>query len=219
MPSRIAAFNSYFPKPPMPLEPLAVEFTNIEPACPPMASPRRLFRIYESIHAHAAEIRDFMVAKGEAVPGTVNLLLKGDRDKLLTRWGEEMAELCGVLDGTHLDSYLMESTQTFYWGSLFAVSGGATWDSIDFDNVRRQAGTSSLDSVAEVRAAAIRLVGLGADKAKPSKLFLVWHAADWIYRRQTLVDKQWSIEQMMEADLQEMKKRSYLEPILNEITE
>jgi hypothetical protein len=183
-----------------------------------MASPRRLFRIYESLNAHAAEIRDFAQAKGEPVPGTVNLLLAGNRVKLLTRWGEEMAELCGVLDGSHDDSYLMESTQTFYWGSLYAVASGATWESIDFDNGRRQAGASRLDTVAEVRAAAKRLVELG-EQAKPNKLFLVWHAADWIYRRQTLPENQWSMEQLMEADLQDMKKRPYLEPILKEISE
>ena len=183
-----------------------------------MASPRRIFRIYQSLQSHAAEIRDFMVAGGKDVPGTVNLLLKGDRAKLLSRWGEEMAELCGVLDGTHDDSYLMESTQTFYWGCLFAVSSGATWETLEFDAGRRQAGTCKLDTVPEVRAAAARLVGLGLD-AKPNKLFLVWNAADWIYRRQMPKEKQWSIEKLMEADLQEMKKRPYLEPILKEITE
>ena len=62
-----------------------------------------------------------------------------------------------------------------------------------------------------------RLVGLGPTIAKPEKLFLLWNAADWIYRRQTKPDSQWSLEQLMEADLQDMKKRSYLEPILSQI--
>jgi hypothetical protein len=47
----------------------------------------------------------------------------------------------------------------------------------------------------------------------------VWNAADWIYRRQTPADKQWSLEQLMEADLHDMKKRSYLVPIIDKITE
>ncbi len=215
----IAPHSCFFGFKSRPIISFVVELISAEPACPPMASPRRVFRIYESLFAHAAEIRDFMQAKGEAVPGTVKLLLAGDRNKLLSRWGEEMEELCGVLDGSHLDSYLMESTQTFYWGSLFAVSGGANWDVIDFDNGRRQAGASSLDMVTEIRSATKRMVELGAEKVKPNKLFLLWHAADWIYRRQTLPENQWSIEQLMEADLQEMKKRPYLEPILKEITE
>jgi hypothetical protein len=184
-----------------------------------MASPCRIFRIYQSLHAHAAEVRDFMTAKGEPVPGTVALLLGGDRGKLLTRWGEEMEELCGVIEGTHSDSYLMEATQTFYWASLYATTGGATWESLDFDAVRRQAATSKLDLIPEIRASTRRLVQLGPEQAKPAKLFLVWNAADWIYRRQKPLEQQWTIEQLMEADLQDMKKRAYLEPILQEIAE
>lgn len=183
-----------------------------------MATPRRIFRIYEQLAKNAGEIRDFATAKGEK-SGTLDLLVKGDRAKLLTRWGEEMVELCGVLDGTHNDSYLMEATQTFYWGCLFAVSGGATWDSIAFDAGRRQAATCKIDTVPEVRTSIDRLVALGASGVKPEKLFLVWNAADWIYRRQLPEEKQWSLEQLMEADLQDMKKRSYLGPILDQITE
>ena len=183
-----------------------------------MATPRRIFSIYHQLAANAAEIRDFVIAKGEK-SGTLDLLVKGDRTKLLARWGEEMAELCGVLDGTHNDSYLMEATQTFYWGCLFAVSGGATWESIAFDAGRRQAATCKIDTVPEVRASVDRLIGLGADHIKPEKLFLVWNAADWIYRRQTPAEKQWSLEQLMEADLHDMKKRSYLVPIIDKITE
>jgi hypothetical protein len=183
-----------------------------------MATPRRVFRIYQQLARDAAEIHAFLSAKGEK-SGTLDLLVSGDRDKLLRRWGEEMEELCGVLDGTHLDSYLMESTQTFYWAALYAVSGGSDWDGIGFDAVRRQAATCGFDTVPEVLKAIRRIVGLGAGQAKPEKLFLLWNAADWIYRRQTKPEDQWSIEQLMEADLQEMKKRAYLEPIISQVTE
>lgn len=183
-----------------------------------MATPRRIFRIYEKLAQNAVEIREFVAAKGEK-SGTLDLLVSGDRSKLLKRWGEEMEELCGVLDGTHDDSYLMEATQTYYWASLFAVSGGMTWDKLAFDDVRRQAATCKMELVAEIRSAVARLVGIGADAVKPEKLFLVWNAADWIYRRRTLQDKQWSLEQLMEADLQEMKKRWYLEKIIAEVTD
>jgi len=183
-----------------------------------MATPRRIFRIYEKLAQNAGEIREFVAAKGEK-SGTLDLLVAGDRAKLLTRWGEEMEELCGVLDGTHDDSYLMEATQTFYWASLFAVSGGVTWENLNFDAVRRQGATCKMELVAEVRAAVTRLVGIGAEAVKPEKLFLVWNAADWIYRRKSLPDKQWSLEQLMEADLQDMKKRWYLEKIIAEITD
>ena len=105
----------------------------------PMATPRRVFTIYQKLAEDAETVRDFQVAQGEKVSGTVNLLLSGNRDKLLQRWGEEMAELCGVLDGTHDDSYLMECTQCFYWGSLFAVTGGLSFDDLDLVNLMQQA--------------------------------------------------------------------------------
>ena len=183
-----------------------------------MATPRRIYRIYEKLAANAGEIREFVAAKGEK-SGTLDLLVKGDRAKLLKRWGEEMDELCGVLDGTHNDSYLMEATQTFYWGSLFAVSGGVTWEQLRFDDVRRQSATAKMDDVPAVRAVLERILAMAPEAVKPEKLFLVWNAADWIYRRQTPEDKQWSLEQLMEADLQDMKKRWYLGPIIAEVTE
>jgi hypothetical protein len=184
-----------------------------------MATPRRLYRIYESLGQNAAEIRDFLAAKGEKVPGTVDLLVQGDRAKLLARWAEEMDELCGVLDGSHHDPYLMEATQTFYWAALYASTNGFSWEALKFDDNRRQAPLSGINSVVELRAAVKRLLEIGPEKAKPEKLFLLWNVADHIYREQTPNEKQWSLEQLMEADLQEMKKRSYLQPILNTITD
>ncbi|MBA3700276.1 MAG: hypothetical protein H0W78_15635 [Planctomycetes bacterium] len=183
-----------------------------------MATPRRIYRIYEKLAQNAEEIRGFVAAKGEK-SGTLDLLVKGDRAKLLTRWAEEMDELCGVLDGTHNDSYLMEATQTFYWASLFAVSGGVTWEQLNFNDVRRQAATTKLDDVPAVRAVIARILAMAPETVKPEKLFLVWNATDWIYRRKTLEDKQWSLEQLMEADLQDMKKRWYLEAIIAEIAD
>jgi len=102
-----------------------------------MASPCRIFRIYAQLAVDAPVIADFLTAKGDKVPGTVSLLVKRDPLKLLARWQEEMHELCGVLDGSHEDSYLMEATQTWYWGSLFSVVQGATWEDLAFAEAAR----------------------------------------------------------------------------------
>lgn len=182
-----------------------------------MTSPRRIFRIYAQAAIDAETIRDFQLAKGEPVSGTVNLLCKRDPAKLLSRWGEEMAELCGVLDGSHDDSYLMEATQTWYWGSLHAAVCGATWETLRFDELRQQAVSCGIGTIPELRAAVERL--LAAPEAKPEKPFLLWCVADHLYRRQTPADQQWSLEQLMEADLQEMKKRPWMEPLLKHIGE
>ena len=179
-----------------------------------MATPRRIFRIYESLCTDAELVRDFQQAMGEKVSSTVTALITKDRAKLLAKWGDEMGELCGVLDGTHDDPYLMESTQTWYWACLYAVTGAATWDSLNWSEAPRLAATSGIDSVEELKAAVERLIGLGPEGAKPEKLFLLWLVADRIYRRITPLDKQWSIDQLMEADLQDMKKRAYLHPVL-----
>src|ERR1043165_7040575 len=155
----------------------------------PMATPRRIYRIYEKLAANAGEIREFVAAKGEK-SGTLDLLVKGDRAKLLKRWGGEMA-----------------------------VGGGGPGEALRFAGVRRQSATAKMDDVPAVRAVLERILAMAPEAVKPEKLFLVWNAADWIYRRQTPEDKQWSLEQLMEADLQDMKKRWYLGPIITGVTD
>jgi phosphoribosyl-ATP pyrophosphohydrolase len=184
----------------------------------PMATPRRVYRIYAEIRAHAAEIREFLSAKGEK-SGTLDLLAAGDPAKPLKRFGEEMQELCGVLDGTHEDSYLMESTQTFYWASLFSTLRGASWEQLRFDENRRLAATCGIATVDELRASTQRLCELPPAQAKPEKLYLLWNVADRIYRLKTPAEQQWSLEQLMEADLQEMKKKAYLAPVIERVAD
>ena len=181
-----------------------------------MTTPRRIFRIYHALGRDAETVRDFQQARGEKVSGTVNLLLAKDADKLVRKWGEEMVELCGVLDGSHEDPYIMEATQTFYWASLYAVVQGSDWEALGFDQVRRDAATCSISLVAELRAAVERLVGLGT-AAKPAKLFLLWNVADSIYRRQTPADEQRSLAELMAYDFHEMSGRDYLKPIIERI--
>jgi hypothetical protein len=185
-----------------------------------MASPRRIFRIYQRLAQNAETIRDFQIAKGEQVSGTVNLLLSGNRGKLLERWGDEMQEIGGVLQGTHKDPYILEATQCFYWASLYAVTGGLAWEDLDFADLPRQAAASAaLGEVGLVLDLAAKLVGLGPEQAKPQKLFLLWWAMDHHYRHSPRFPQKWSLEQIMETDLQEMKTRGYLAPILAEVGE
>jgi phosphoribosyl-ATP pyrophosphohydrolase len=184
-----------------------------------MATPRRIYGIYLSLAQAAPTLSDFLSAKGETVSSTVTLLVKRDRELLLRRWGEEMSELCGVLDGSHADPYLMEATQCFYWASLFAASAGTSWAALDFEVQRRNAVASGIATVPELLAACRRLTALGSAQAKPEKLFLLWLVADRLYRLQTRPDQQWSLEQLMEADLQEMLKRPYLRPFIEQQAE
>lgn len=188
-----------------------------------MASAQRIYGIYAHLFEHANEVRDFQIAAGEKVSGTVELMLSGNREKMLRRWGEEMGELCGVIDGSHKDPYMMEATQCFYWASLFYTSGGVSWEDIDFDNTRLQVGQCNIDTPAKLNETVDKIVehgcSAGLEKISVTKLFLLWHVADRLYRESRPHEKQWTIEQMMEYDLTDMKKRAYLEPILKAVPE
>jgi hypothetical protein len=179
-----------------------------------VASPARIFAVYRCLHEQAATVREFQVARGERVSGTVEMLLAGDRERFLRRWGEEIDELCAVLDGQHDDPYNVEATQCFYWASLFAVSGGVDWPEIAFEALRHQVPATRIDDTDTLRKASERLVALGPERALPAKLFLLWCVADGLYRSKTQAEQQWSLEQIMEYDLQDMKKRAYLQPCL-----
>lgn len=183
-----------------------------------MATPEQIYTVYALLAENAQTIKDFAVAKGEKVSGTVNLILKGDRKKLLTRWCEEMEELTGVLNGTHDDPYIMEATQCFYWGSLYAVTGGTDWQDLDSENLRQQAATErTLGDPNMVLTQALRLAELEPEQVKPQKLFLLWWAMDNHYRHSDRFKETWPVEQIMEYDLQDMKKRDYLQPILKDL--
>jgi phosphoribosyl-ATP pyrophosphohydrolase len=182
-----------------------------------MATPKRIFDIYHRLGQDAELLRDFLSAKGDKVPGTVNLLCTKDAGKLLRKWGEEMHELCGVLDGSHDDPYAMEATQTWYWASLYAVVQGADWAALRMDEQRIAGGTCGIGSVPELKAQVDRLIALDPAQAKPEKLFLLWWAARFLYEGQTHRDDQISMDQLMEIDLQEMKTRAYLAPVLTAV--
>lgn len=184
-----------------------------------MTTPRRIFRIYHALGQDAETVRDFQLARGIKPSGTVAMLIAKDAARLLRKWAEEMGELCGVLDGSHGDPYIMEATQTYYWGSLYAVVQGCDWESLGFDDARREAAASGIGTVPELRAAIARLAELGPQGARPAKLFLLWNVADRIYRRQTPPGAQRSVEELMAYDLNEMRSRDYLLPLIERITD
>lgn len=184
-----------------------------------MASPRRVFNIYQQLKVDAQTIYDFQVAAGDKVSGTVKLLLAGDADYLLRRWGEEMHELCGVIEGTHNDPYIMEATQTWYWASCFAAVKGVSWADLHFEDLRVQAPRISIPDTGQLRLNVDRLVALGGQQAAANKVFLLWCVADSLYRQVTPPERQRSLEEIMEVDLQDMKKRSYLAPVIAAVAE
>ena len=184
-----------------------------------MATPRRIFRIYHLVGQQAERIRKEQQASGGAISSTVKLLCERDTGKLLGRWGEEMQELCGVIDGSHQDPYILESTQVFYWASLYAVAKGVDWDGLEFDRQRKLAATATYANAAELLVDVDVLVKAGPDKAIPARLFQLWNVAETLHRRLRPQDVQPTLEQVMDYDLEEMSQRAYLRPFLERVAD
>ncbi|TVR12406.1 MAG: hypothetical protein EA401_09025 [Planctomycetota bacterium] len=182
-----------------------------------MATPQRIYNIYRQLHRDAETIYDFQVAAGGRISGTVTMLRAGDAALPLRRWAEEMHELIGVLRGTHDDPYIMEATQTWYWASIYAVLKDQSWEDLDFAAAREQAPRSQVFDCDQLAFQVDRLAALGPEQAPPRKLFLLWCVADVLYRQATPPAQQRSIEEIMEVDLQDMLKRSYLKPVIEAV--
>lgn len=184
-----------------------------------MATPRRIFRIYQAVSVQAERINKEKAAAGEPIPSTIKLLLERDAGKLLGRWGEEMAELCGVIDGSHQDPYILEATQVFYWASLYTIVRKVDWDGVDFDRQRRTAASIGIASIPELIAAVEETVRSGSDTAAPTRMFQLWNVAEVLHRRLRPGVPQPSLEQVMDYDLDEMSQRAYLQPFLQRIAD
>jgi len=181
-----------------------------------MSVAAKLYAVYQTIARDAQAIRESQLTAGEEVSGTVQRFIDGDAEFILHRWGEEMGELCGVIAGTHKDPYILEATQVFYWSCCYGVVRGATWEEIDFDRQYLEAPRLGIDIVDRLIDVVERLVAMGAD-AKPSKLFLLFSVADTLYRQKTPAANQRTLAEILEVDLQEMRKRPYLASILEEV--
>ncbi|MEK7412671.1 MAG: hypothetical protein AAB263_05065 [Planctomycetota bacterium] len=184
-----------------------------------MATPRRIFRIYHLVGQQAERIRKEQLAKGETLSSTVKLLCERDAGKLLGRWGEEMQELCGVIDGSHQDPYILEATQVFYWASLYAIVKGVDWDGLEFDRQRALATTTAYATAADLMTEVDLLVTSGPDKAVPARLFQLWNIAEQLHRRWRPSEVQPTLEEVMDYDLDEMSQRAYLQPFLERVTD
>ncbi len=180
-----------------------------------MADAETLYEVCRELGRQAATIRDVEVAAGRPPSTTIEHLVAGDPAAALIRWGEEMYELTGVLNGTHDHPYIMEAAQVWHWACLHAVLHGAAWSELDVTACLLRAPTLRLDDTNRLLDVVDRLVALGAE-APPAKPFLLWFVAGYLYRQQTPHDRQWSQEQILEVDRQEMIKQAYMRPILAE---
>ena len=73
---------------------------------------------------------------------------------------------------------------------------------------------TGIDNVPALGEAVKRLIALPVEKAKPEKLFMLWMVADYIYRDTVAPDDQFDMSTIMQADLADMEKRAYLQPLI-----
>jgi len=144
---------------------------------------------------------------------STSAVLRLPDDQTGDRVAEEMAELAGVLDGTHrhttaTDDVLLEATQTAYWIMLAALRAGVPWDELRPDRALRTTD-DELDGGATARLLRAEARRWSADSEEGLSPGARCHAALALVGQacQTL---QISVEAMIEGDLAAARTKPYL---------
>lgn len=92
---------------------------NLEKLC------REVWGAYEYLHDHDLS----------SASGTSRMLRSSDRHKLHERMVEELIELRGVVEGTHIhtgfaDDLVLEGNEVWYWAVCTALNAGMDYDSL-----------------------------------------------------------------------------------------
>lgn len=134
-------------------------------------------------------------------------LLRSAGTSVLSRIQDELRELAGVLDGSHIhenqhDDAILEASQCFYWIAIESIKAGLTWGNIRPDRAIDVAEASvDVHTASNVlKAEAVALSGISAGSA--SHLFQI--VAESV--RAVGIDPRMVIE----SDLNSLKSRSYL---------
>lgn len=134
-------------------------------------------------------------------------LLRRSKPSVIHRIQDELVELAGVLDGSHIhtnqqDDAILEASQCCYWIAVESIRAGLTWDQIRPDRALDVLEASVDSSTASIilRAEALALSDISAGVA--AHLFQV--VAESV--RALEVDPR----DVIESDLTELQSRSYL---------
>lgn len=140
--------------------------------------------------------------------------LRAPNDSVTSRVADELRELAGVLDGSHIHSSasadaLLEATQVLYWVILAALRAGITWEQLRPDRALATADPdlSPATAVKLLRAAADRW----ADSVfAPTQLAAESHAALALVG-QALAVSELTPSEVIESDLAALRTKPYLE--------
>lgn len=134
-------------------------------------------------------------------------LLRSPEGSVITRIQDEVAELAGVLDGTHVhtnqrDDAILEASQCCYWIAVESIKSGLTWESIRPDRALDviEASVDSTTASIVLRAEAMAVSSISAGVAV--------HLFQIVAESMRTLDIE--PREVIEADLRDLQNRSYL---------
>ncbi|MGH2535192.1 MAG: phosphoribosyl-AMP cyclohydrolase [Thermomicrobiales bacterium] len=141
---------------------------------------------------------------------TSKLLRSGS--STLERIGDELAELAGVLDGSHTHDdrdadVVLEGSQLLYWIAVGAVARGFTWDDLRLD----RALATGADNVTAASCARLLLAEAKRWRADQTTTPEELHAVTALVA-QASRSADVSPQRLIEADLADLRGRPYLSP-------
>lgn len=144
---------------------------------------------------------------------TTSAFLRSPDDQTGGRVAEELAELAGVLEGTHrhttaAEDVLLEATQTTYWIMLSSLRAGVTWDQLRPDRALRTTD-HELDGGVTARLLRAEAHRWGARSEPDPSHGGRWHAALALVG-QACQTYQIPVEAMIERDLAVARDKPYL---------
>lgn len=139
--------------------------------------------------------------------------LRNTSTSVLPRIQDELLELAGVLNGSHVhtnerDDALLEASQVCYWTAVEALRTGQNWDDVRPDRALDRAGSDLPPSAATMakllRATAIRLDPASFTTAAAHDLFATVATACLVLAIDPL--------ELIHKDLKDLRARDYLAP-------
>lgn len=158
---------------------------------------RRIYRAYEYLRDHDLE----------EVSGTSRRLRHPDQGWLRQRVAQELGELAGVLDGTHVhtspaDDTILEGRQVCYWLLMQAAAEHLTFEQV-MPHIHLRAGFEAGKAVTEAAAELFALEERALLDDLSAGLYLVGGAC----QQQGV-----SLLTLAEAELADLQQKSYLSP-------
>jgi phosphoribosyl-AMP cyclohydrolase len=142
--------------------------------------------------------------------------LRNPSTSVLSRVADELRELAGVVDGSHVhrtqrDDTLLEAGQVCYWTAVEAVRAGLTWEEVRPDRaLDRTPDDATIPATTLVSLLNARADALGESPLTAAEAHDVFALAGTVCAAMGLLPSD-----LILRDLEELRTRPYLEPYLD----